>query len=272
MNTLHIPDPYRGRTTTITEFAKAEGVPRYTVSHYFWSHRTLDGFRNRPPKNHNGINPHTYVHKGQFVDVKTAAMIVGASPSTIHKYRTQGITDVDKIKANLNADRNLRKKLVKTPDGIMTMSEFAATRGCSYNSVVMFMRNHGSLEGFDNRGGSRVRPARYSHRGLGVSKTVDEWARHFGVTRGAVKAWLKKNRLLMDGYHERRGKNVEYTRTGKSGHPRMLVELDGRKQTLAEWAEEFGVSPLTLRNYYYAHGYSLTGYRTRRKRRKTPTL
>ena len=35
MKALKVHDPYRHKVTTLTEFAKAEGVPKHKVSHYF---------------------------------------------------------------------------------------------------------------------------------------------------------------------------------------------------------------------------------------------
>lgn len=219
---LVVHDPYRNIETTLSEFAKAEGVPRYTVSHYHWWHGSLEHFRERPPKGTgNGIKPHTYTRNGAFVSMQDARSISGMSGNTIKKYSQRyGTNDICEIvrrhKAEVEA-KNLSNSH-ETDDGRkVSLSDFAKENGVSYNAVSMWARRHGSLRGFANRDYSRLNPKRYPHSGLGVSKTIREWAEIFGCKKSIVKSWLHKHGKDMNGFNGR--KNVDTQRTPRRRSP-----------------------------------------------------
>ena len=195
MKTTRIHDPYRNRRTTYREFADAEGVKKMAVYLYYRRHKTLVGFRDRPPIYSNGFTPHTYTHNGEYISISDAAALVDAAPSTIARYAKRGITDIDRIKKALAFDRKRRH----------AVTEFARRMGASVNSVYQYRATHGGrLEGFENRGGSRTRPTLYPDTGTGTAKTAKQWAKHYGVSLDAIKSHLKTHGRDMSGYTPRR--------------------------------------------------------------------
>lgn len=203
--TLVVYDPYRDTNTTLTEFAKAEGVKRNVVSHYFWYHRSLDGFRDRLPYRA-GQRPRIYTHKGIVIDARVASKLLHISQTTMMEYRDKYKTsDIDEIKRLHYADVGKRIHLYETDDGRMVcLSDFAKENGVSYNSVFLWVKRHGSLKGFAKRDYSRLNPKRYPHSGLGVTKTIKEWAEHFGCKKSNVKSWLHKHGKDLKGFKERK--------------------------------------------------------------------
>ena len=194
MKTQTVRDPYRGIDTTLTEFAKAEGVKQCAVAHYHWYHGTLEGFRDRPKKYSNGLKPHTYMKDGKFVRLPEAERLSGCSFATLARFARQGVTDVDEIRRQRKANRMARLRKVTGEDGVeYTVKEFAEKHGATVNMVHMYLRNHGgTVFGFADRGGSRVRPTTYANTLTGEVKTVNEWAEHFKCSKDAMGAWVRK--------------------------------------------------------------------------------
>lgn len=230
-----VHDPYRDRKTTLTEFAKAEGVKRAAVSHFYWWHKSLEGFRDRPAKGTgNGIKPHTYTHNGGYVTIQDAKKITGMNETTLMKYRERyGINDIDKIRHRYDAERQQRyhAKCYKTDDGrMMTINEYAKEVGATYNAVALWVSRKGSFKGYLDRGHSRINPIMYRHSGMGVAKTKKEWARYFKCSTERIKTWFYTHNRDMKGFE---------TRTKRSKY--LIVAYHGKKATLAEWARKLGV-------------------------------
>lgn len=245
-------DPYRGCQTTYLEFAKAEGCKKMAVYFYHKRHGSLEGFRDRP-KTGNGIKPHTFIKDGKFITIEEARRIAKMGSSLLGHYANLGICDVDEIMKIQQKRREESRKAYPTDDGrMMTQAEYAQDRGVTYQTVAQYVKTHGILIGFTQRGHSRVNPKRYPHEGLGVSKTVKEWSRHFGCPASSIKIWLISHDKKMDGF--------EY-RTHRNGR---LVEWNGRTETLSEWARILGVPTYRTHNYYQLHK-TLEGFGTRKR-------
>ena len=305
--TLTVHDPYRNKPTTITEFAKAEGVPRNSVSHYCWYHNgSLEGFRDRPKAGEGSIKPHTYTKGGKFVSAREAYKLVSGSSTALQYWRNRGVTDIDEINRLQRERREKRRRrlLYVADDGKeYTTAEYAEAQGVSVNTVSQWLKNHdGSLKGFAMRLGSRVNPSKYPHSGLGVSKTMAEWAKHFRVSRETVKHYLYKHGRTMDGFKSRplkryayMGKRltvhawalelgidwrkinrylkrhngsmegIETVRNSRQGHPpRIYVERDGERHSLREWATILNIPVMTVRSFWNLH-HTLDGVENRRQ-------
>lgn len=148
---IKVWDPYRNRETTFREFAKAEGCKRMAAYLYRRRHGTLDGFRDRPLSG-NGIKPHTYTYRGEYITIREAAKY-GVQPIRMQEFKRQGIFDVEKMVELINKQKEASKILHRTDDGrMMTAAEFAREKGVTSNTVHMYLRNHeGSLAGFVER-------------------------------------------------------------------------------------------------------------------------
>lgn len=203
MDTIITRDPYRNRETTLRQFADEEGVHLYTVQHFYWYHRTLEGFRERP-KSGNGIKPHTYQYKGKSVSIAVAKQIARCSGNTLKRYKDRGIVDVERVRKSLEDKRQKNTKRYETDDGVkMSIAEFARSRKVTYNTVSCYYHRKHTLKGFDSRGYSRIHPKMYRHKQLGMTKTLTEWAEYFGVTKDALKNWIKHHNSI-NGYESRR--------------------------------------------------------------------
>lgn len=252
--TRMVYDPYRNIDTTLAEFAKAEGVPKYTVSHFYWWHKSLEGFRERPAKGTgNGIKPHTYTRNGAFVTLTEAQRVSGISRKDMKKYREKyGTNDIDEIRRRRDADlkqiRQMRLKVME--DGrMMTLSEYAKEQGVTLGAVSSWLYRKGTLKGFTNRGASRVHPTLYRHSGMGVSKTMKEWAQYFKCSVSIIKTWLKKHGRDLIGFENRR----------------VTISATYKGKRISEWASRFGVSYLRVYYYYRKHNRSLKGFNPSRK-------
>ena len=244
-----VHDPYRNIDTTLAEFAKAEGVPKYTVSHYYWVHRSLDGFRDRPAKGTgNGIKPHTYTKDGAFVTMSEAARITIGSTSALNYWRKRGITDIDEINRRQKARyANTRQSRLRVADDgrEYTPSEYAKNQHVRLSTVTEWLRHHGgSLKGFTTRGGSRVNPTKYEHTGLGIAKTIREWAKHFGVSVETIKTYLYAHGRKMDGYIP---------------HYRRVYAYKGKSLSVTAWAHELCMDWRRVKRYLSKHNGSLEG-------------
>lgn len=257
MNTvLTIFDPYRKRQTTITGFANAEKCNRRAVWHFYHKHGTLEGFRQRPPANNNGLGPHTYTYKGEFVHVIEAARLCSISTNTLVLLRKNGLGSVEKIREYLEKHRNVRKQF-KGPDGsLMTYRQIADKYGVSINTVIQFRKNHGTLRGFENRGHSRINPKLYPHTGLGVSKSLKQWAHYFNAPEENVKRWISNHNQTVDGFENRRIFNIK-------------VRYKGKSATFREWATILK-RPLQSVKNYYKHHRTLKGIPLKPRRGRPP--
>lgn len=258
---LIVHDPYRNEDTTITAFAKAEGVHRYAVSHYHWSHRTLEGFRDRPLKG-KGLKPHTYTHNGSFIAVIEAMHIAHMSWATLNACRRKyGVNDIDEIRRRYDAEREKRRQafMVKVPDGrLVTIGQFAKEQGVSRNTVACWLHRKGSLKGFSKRGHSRINPTLYRHTGLGMAKSARKWAEYFHCSKECIKKWLYDHDRDLAGFEDRRT------------HERpLIIYFKGKKRSVKEWAQVFGVTRIRLYNYY-RRNHSLKGFDPKMKQGRPP--
>ena len=247
--TLTVHDPYRNIDTTLAEFAKAEGVPKYTASHYYWWHKSLDGFRDRPAKGTgNGIKPHTYTRNGAFITLKEAQRVSGMYQADMKRYREKyGTNDIDEIRRHREAEmeqvRQTRLKVME--DGrMMTLTEYAKEQGVTLGAVKSWLYRKGTLKGFTNRGASRIHPTLYRHSGMGESKTKKGWAQYFKCSVPLINYWLKKHGRDLIGFEKRR----------------MTISATYKGKKLSEWASRFGVSYSRVYIYYRNHNRSLKGF------------
>lgn len=256
-----VHDPYRNIDTTIKEFAKAEGVPKNIASHYYWWHKSLDGFRDRPAKGTgNGIKPHTYTRNGAFITLHEAQRVSGMDLTGLKRYREKyGTNDIDAIMRHREAalEQVRQTRLIVTEDGRkMTVAEYAKEHGASLNSVYCWISRKGTVRGFSSRGGSRVNPNLYRHSGMGVSKSMKEWARYFKCSVPTIKLWLRLHNRDLNGFENRR---VTRTATYK-----------GKK--ISEWARRLGVSYMRIYKYFSKHNRSLKGFDKENGKRKPNTF
>ena len=252
-------DPYRNIDTTLVEFAKAERVPKYIASHYYWWHKSLDGFRDRPAKGTgNGIKPHTYTRNGVFITLKEAMRLSGMNYGKMQKYREKfATTDIDEIRRRYDADlEQIRQaRLIVTEDGRkMTVAEYAKEQGASLNAVYCWISRKGTVRGFSSRGGSRVNPNLYHHSGMGLSKTMKEWAQYFQCSIPTIKLWLRRHNRDLDGFEDHRSSTAP-----------ILVTYKGKRRTLSDWARRLGVSYVRIYKYFSKHNRSLKGFNPTRK-------
>lgn len=255
---LIVHDPYRNIDTTLAEFAKAEGVPKYTASHYYWWHKSLDGFRDRPAKGTgNGIKPHTYTRNGAFVTLKEAQRVSGMGQTDMKRYREKyGTNDIDAIRRHREAEleqvRQTRLKVME--DGrMMPLSEYAKEQGASLNSVYCWIRRKGTLRGFSSRGASRINPNLYCHSGMGVSKSMKEWAQYFKCSVPTIKLWLRLHNRDLNGFEKRKRRSIH-----------TAVTYNGKRGSLSYLAQTFGVSYVRIYKYYSRHR-TLKGFDPTRK-------
>lgn len=254
-----VHDPYRNIYTTLSEFAKAEGVQKYTVSHYYWWHKSLEGFRERPAKGTgNGIKPHTYTRNGVFITITEAMRLAGMKYEKLQKYREKyGTNDIAEIRRRYDADlEQIRQtRLIVTEDGRkMTVAEYAKEQGASLNAVYCWISRKGTVRGFSSRGGSRVNPNLYRHSGMGVSKSIKEWAQYFKCSIPTIKLWLRLHDRDLNGFEFRKGRRVP-----------IVVTYKGMRRTLSDWARRLGVSYARIFKYYSTHHHSLKGFDPTRK-------
>lgn len=252
---LVVHDPYRNINTTLAEFAKAEGVPKYTASHYYWWHHSLEGFRERPAKGTgNGIKPHTYIRNGKYLNCVEASRYSRMTQQTLKKYRAiYDTADIDEIMRRREKELEEMKIRYETDDGRkMTISEFAEAQGVTKNAVSMWLRRKGSLKGFSGRWYSRLNPKLYVHSGLGVSKSLKEWAQFFKCSKECIKVWLRQHGQDIKGFESRKKRN------------QIVVPHNGESGTIAEWARRYGVTHVRVYNYYARHK-SLEGFDPARK-------
>jgi len=254
---LIVHDPYRNIDTTLAEFAKAEGVQKYTVSHYYWWHKSLEGFRERPAKGTgNGIKPHTYTRNGSFITLQEAQRVSGMGQPDMKRYREKyGTNDIDAIRRHREAEiEQARQKRLKVVDDgrMMTLTEYAKEQGVTLSTVTSWLYRKGTLKGFSARGASRVHPTLYRHSGMGKSKTMKEWAKYFKCSVPLIKTWLKNHGRDLIGFENRRV-NISATYNGKR---------------ISEWASRFGVPYLRVYYYYRKHNRSLKGFNPTRKHRR----
>ena len=256
---LVVHDPYRNIDTTLAEFAKSERVPKYTVSHYYWVHRSLDGFRDRPAKGTgNGIKPHTYTRNGAFITLQEAQRVSGLCQTDLKRYREKyGTNDIDAIRRHREAEleqvRQTRLKVME--DGrMMTLTEYAKEQGVTLSSVTSWLYRKGTLKGFTTRGGSRVNPNLYHHSGLGVSKTMKEWTRYYQCSVHTIRAWLRNHNRDLNGFEDRRICPAP-----------IVVTYNGKRRTLSDWARRLGVSYVRIYKYFSKHNRSLKGFDPTRK-------
>lgn len=254
-----VHDPYRNIDTTIAEFAKAEGVPKYTASHYYWWHKSLYGFRDRPAKGTgNGIKPHTYMRNGAFITMQEAQRVSGMCITHMKRCREKyGTNDIDEIKRRRDAEleqiRQMRMKVME--DGrMMTLTEYAKEHGVTLSAVTSWLYRKGTIEGFTRRGGSRVNPNQYHHSGLGVSKTMKEWARYYKCSVHTIKLWLRLHNRDLNGFEDHR----RYTAP-------IVVTYKGKRRTIPYLARRLGVSYGRIYNYFCKHNRSLKGFNPTRK-------
>lgn len=205
-HSIPIYDPYRKRQTTIAQFARDEGTQKASVYCYYKRHGTLDGYRQRPP--HGGPQARIFTLKGKYIKVTEAARLLNVSIDTLRTYRRHGGSEfeVSRIRpSDLIFQSGVQAQRYPLEDGtLVTITEYAAMHGIPRNPVAMYVRNHGGLIGYENRGPSRVRPNLYPHTGMGVSKTRKQWAAFFGVALVTIKVWLRTHNRTMDGFEKRR--------------------------------------------------------------------
>lgn len=253
---LIVHDPYRNKNTTLTAFANAEGAPRYAVSHYYWWHRSLEGFRDRPAKGTgNGIKPHTYTHNGEFIHCYEAAKVSGIDLSSLQKFREKyGITDIEEIRRRRDEERAQSVARFTTDDGrLLTVAEYAKEQGATKNAILLWARRKGSFKGYTGRGRSRLNPTLYPHSGLGVAKSASDWARYFKCSLDSVQSWLHHHDRTMTGFEKRKGPRTHRSAT-----------YNGEKLSLAEIAQKIGVPYVRLYHYYIQHG-DIDGFDPKRK-------
>lgn len=243
-----IHDPYRNCDTTYSAFAKAEGCPRMAVYLYNRRHGTLEGFRDRP-KQGEGRRPHTYTRNGKYISVTEVLRLTGMAPKTLKKYAEQGIVDADELMKASRYKRGVAPKLIPSDSGEVFVPDYAKQMGVSVNSLYLYISRHGSLVGYTTRGASRLKPLLFPHNGLGVSKTIKEWAHFFNRSEGSIKSWLHLHGRTMDGYGTRKVVSRRH----------IMVALNGRPATLREWAQAQGEPYEKVKNYYYNHK-TLEGY------------
>ena len=251
MQSIKIHDPYRNRETTYSEFAKDEGCKKMAVYLYNRRHGTLEGFRDRPVIG-NGLKPHTFTLGGKFVSIKEAHRVSKIGMCLLGKYAKLGITDVEEIMRVQKQRQEENKRLLPTDDGRMvTQAEYAKELGLSYQTVAQYVKTHGTLVGFTQRGHSRYRPKMVPHEGRGISKSFKEWAKEFGCSVSLVKIWVAAHNGKIDGLEHKKMRNIRQ------------VEWNGRVATLTEWAKILGVPRSKTHNYYHNHG-TLEGFGTRK--------
>lgn len=256
MKTNNIHDPYRNKQTTFNEFAKAEGVPKYSAYHFYRNHNnSLEGFRER--KNYLRGRPLIFSYNGKPVTTSEAASIAGVSVSAIYRIRPEikckigALIPVESIIRHLKSNPPKTKRVYLTDEGVsVTPAQFAKMKNVSCNTVTMYIRNHGgSLAGFDNRGHSRIRPKFFYHRRLRKSKTKAGWAEYFNVSVRHIKNYLKAHNGNIDNF------GIKQQRTDC-----ILIDFRGKKATFKQWAEKLNVNLARLQHFYYTHGHSLAGF------------
>ncbi len=236
-------DPYRKKYTTILQFAKDEGVPKYTADHFYRYHNTLERFRDRPKKGSNGLSAHTYTYGGRFIDMTTARKMAKCSMSLLSSYHKRGITDLETIIKDRQTPyyvKNARK--FETDDGrIMSVSDFAKENGEFRNSVACFAKVHRTLKGYFNRGPSRIRPKKFPDTSKGIALTAREWAKKYHVSPYEIKYYVHSHLGKMDGFATRLQK------------PRLIIKYKGKPHTVRDLANVFNVPPWKIRNYFNQH-------------------
>lgn len=262
-NALFVHDPYRNIDTTLAEFARAEGVPKYTVSHYYWWHKSLDGFRDRPAKGTgNGIKPHTFSYKKAFVSIEDAERISGLSYSTLKRWMEDfRISDIEEIRRRFDENAKERRELhvYETEDGRkVTITQFANEQGATFNAVSCWLSRKGTLKGFAERGHSRVNPKLIPHSGLGISKSLRGWMEYYHCTRDSIKGYIYHHNMDMNGFERRQ----------KRGRPKHIT-VEGSTVSLAETARRMGVPYINLYMHYRRHG-TVSGYGTNMRRGRPP--
>lgn len=250
---LTIRDPYRNCDTTISAFAKAEHCTHMCVYLYLKRHGNLDGFRGRP-KIGNGIKPHTYTHNGKYISIREACQLANICDSTLTKYKSRGITEVNDIIKEKAKRKNARLRAIPSDAGLVSPTLYARDMGVSVNTVLQYIKNHGDLKGFASRGHSRVNPKLYPHNGMGVSKTMKEWAAHFACSRDYIKVWLRTHGHTMDGFENRRSRK------------QIIVERNGRRANLKQWADILGTTYKRVLTHYHKHR-TLDGFVERKRGR-----
>ena len=243
--TIITRDPYRNIDTTLSTFAAAEGVPKYTVSHYYWYHRTLEGFRDRPKEGEgNGRKPRTYTMKGKYISCSEAIRKFKVNPRTLYKYRKRlHLNDVESIvkavKANEQRRLDMRSTCQLSDGSKVTIREFAKAHGATYQAVCSFKSKHnGSVEGFANRKPSREHPLIFHHDKLDMSKSLREWAEYFGTSYNTVKYWVRVHGKTINGFEDRFRRGDKY-------------EFEGRCLTIREWSDVFDIPVIVMRNFVY---------------------
>lgn len=250
-------DPYRNnQPTTLAQFALAENAKHDAVKHYFWLHRTLKGFRTRPPKYCNGITPHTFTYNGNFISSTNATKISGLKYHVLKYFLKKGIPEITEIKKAYTIEQSKKHKarLVETDFGAMSLRDFAQSNDVTLNTVYLFYRRYGTLRGFAARGYSRIHQRIYTDEVLNISHTIKEWAKYYSVSIKAIKSWLKNHNHNITGY----GTRFKTYSNGK------------KKATVKEWANFYGVSPQRIRHFLFAHNLSLKGFDPTRKRGRYP--
>lgn len=73
---------------------------------------------------------------------------------------------------------------------------------------------------------------------MGESKTIGQWAAHYGISKNALELHRRSHRWTMEQELEYREANVhsEVRPTGAAGRRERLVVVDGVEKTLSEWA------------------------------------
>lgn len=253
-----IYDPYRNRETTFREFAEAEGCKRMAVYLYYRRHGNLERFRDRPLSG-NGITPHTYTYRGEYIGIWDACKRFRLGNNQIYEFKRSGITKIEEMLRLLNKRREERKILHRTDDGrLMTVSEFAREKGVTCNTVYTYLHNHGgSLAGFDNRLVSRITtdlPA-YDPK-TGKETKVSKVAKKFRCDIDTVRDYYRKHKTF---------KGFRKHLRSKACHG-VKIKFRGEERRVKEWADIFRVSASLIWKYYNRHG-TLEGFDCRRKTR-----
>ena len=238
MKTNNIHDPYRNKQTTFKEFAKAEGVPKYSAYHYYRNHdKSLEGFRER--NNYLRGRPLIFSYNGKPVTTSEAASIAGVSVSAIYRIRPEikckigALIPVDSIISHLKSNPPKTKRVYLTDEGVsVTPAQFAEMKNVSLNTVH-----------------SRIRPKFFYHRRLRKSNTKAGWAEYFNVSVRQIKNYLKAH----DG-------NIDDFGIRKQRTDCILIDFRGKKATFRQWAEKLNVNLARLQHFYYTHNHSLAGF------------
>lgn len=229
---------YNGVTASASEWAKRTGIPEDTL-HYRLTHRkmwTVEKALTTPYSPNTGVHPTSLTLNGRTMSVVEWAKELGIREGTLRMriYRGHDVEDV--LDPEVDSTQ-IRKPLNVTFNGeTHNLREWSEITGISVQTLSLRMHKGWKLEDVFLKKVAKVEARKFKCDGS--ERTLSEWAKVTGTPESVIRGRLNSGWPLKDAL---------FSPQQPRGRVAMLKTLDGKRKTIAEWAEEHDVPASVVR-------------------------